>query len=247
RPLLEASLPPHRPQQRWRRRRVSAPSRGPGAASGRGGDGGGGGSAGSGGAAAATDGRRGRGTGSGGRRGLKEEYRALIQYVENNKNADNDWFRLESNAEGTRWFGRCWYIHELLKYEFAIEFDGGQDLPQRPLQAPVGPQRAQVRAGAPHGAGARPLAGRGDPRPRRQGPDPAQGEVRGALGGGSAPPGGADPPPEVLTPPTAPPPPLFSLLSPNKLCSPHPAPAAAALWGGQTNISGGSPQFLPPP
>ncbi|KAF1540120.1 Ubiquitin-fold modifier-conjugating enzyme 1, partial [Eudyptes schlegeli] len=34
---------------------------------------------------------------------LKEEYRALIQYVENNKRADNDWFRLESNAEGTRW------------------------------------------------------------------------------------------------------------------------------------------------
>ncbi|XP_071656565.1 ubiquitin-fold modifier-conjugating enzyme 1 isoform X1 [Patagioenas fasciata] len=54
---------------------------------------------------------------------LKEEYRALIQYVENNKRADNDWFRLESNAEGTRWFGKCWYIHELLKYEFGIEFD----------------------------------------------------------------------------------------------------------------------------
>ncbi|NXH12720.1 UFC1 enzyme, partial [Bucco capensis] len=54
---------------------------------------------------------------------LKEEYRALIQYVENNKRADNDWFRLESNAEGTRWFGRCWYVHELLKYEFAIEFE----------------------------------------------------------------------------------------------------------------------------
>ncbi|NXJ84228.1 UFC1 enzyme, partial [Trogon melanurus] len=54
---------------------------------------------------------------------LKEEYRALIQYVENNKRADNDWFRLESNAEGTRWFGKCWYVHELLKYEFAIEFE----------------------------------------------------------------------------------------------------------------------------
>ena len=37
--------------------------------------------------------------------------------------ADNDWFRLESNKEGTRWFGRCWYIHELLKYEFELEFD----------------------------------------------------------------------------------------------------------------------------
>ncbi|XP_074794226.1 ubiquitin-fold modifier-conjugating enzyme 1 isoform X2 [Natator depressus] len=54
---------------------------------------------------------------------LKEEYQALIKYVENNKNADNDWFRLESNKEGTRWFGKCWYIHDLLKYEFALEFD----------------------------------------------------------------------------------------------------------------------------
>lgn len=73
---------------------------------------------------------------------LKEEYISLIkvsylclhnitskltyvflQYVENNKAADNDWFRLESNKEGTRWFGKCWYIHDLLKYEFDVEFD----------------------------------------------------------------------------------------------------------------------------
>ncbi|XP_054509776.2 ubiquitin-fold modifier-conjugating enzyme 1 [Agelaius phoeniceus] len=54
---------------------------------------------------------------------LREEYRALIQYVENNKRADTDWFRLESNPEGTRWSGRCWYIHELLKYEFNIKFE----------------------------------------------------------------------------------------------------------------------------
>ena len=26
----------------------------------------------------------------------------LLQYVSNNKEADNDWFRLESNKEGTR-------------------------------------------------------------------------------------------------------------------------------------------------
>ena len=43
--------------------------------------------------------------------------------MKNNKAADNDWFRLESNKEGTRWFGKCWYIHEMLKYEFNIEFD----------------------------------------------------------------------------------------------------------------------------
>nr|CAX73563.1 Ufm1-conjugating enzyme 1 [Schistosoma japonicum] len=38
---------------------------------------------------------------------LKEEYQALIKYVENNKLADNDWFRIESNQSGTRWYGKC--------------------------------------------------------------------------------------------------------------------------------------------
>ena len=50
-------------------------------------------------------------------------YLFSFQYVQNNKESDNDWFRLESNKEGTRWFGKCWYIHELLKYEFDVEFD----------------------------------------------------------------------------------------------------------------------------
>ncbi|PIK47279.1 putative ubiquitin-fold modifier-conjugating enzyme 1-like [Apostichopus japonicus] len=54
---------------------------------------------------------------------LKEEYLSLIKYVENNKAADNDWFRLESSKDGTRWFGKCWHIQDLLKYEFEIEFD----------------------------------------------------------------------------------------------------------------------------
>ncbi|XP_015379542.1 PREDICTED: ubiquitin-fold modifier-conjugating enzyme 1 [Diuraphis noxia] len=54
---------------------------------------------------------------------LKEEYQSLIQYVQNNKAADNDWFRLESNKEGTKWFGKCWVFQNQLKYEFEIEFD----------------------------------------------------------------------------------------------------------------------------
>jgi ufm1-conjugating enzyme 1 len=54
---------------------------------------------------------------------LKEEYFSLIKYVENNKEADNDWFRLESNGDGTKWWGKCWHVHELLKYEFTLEFD----------------------------------------------------------------------------------------------------------------------------
>ena len=41
---------------------------------------------------------------------LKEEYASLITYVKTNKESDTDWFRLESNREGTRWFGKCWHI-----------------------------------------------------------------------------------------------------------------------------------------
>ena len=54
---------------------------------------------------------------------LKEEYQSLIQYIKNNKEADNDWFRLESNKQGTKWFGKCWVYDNLVKYEFDIEFD----------------------------------------------------------------------------------------------------------------------------
>ena len=47
----------------------------------------------------------------------------FLRYITNNKEADNDWFRLESNKEGTRWFGKCWHYHNQLKYEFDVEFD----------------------------------------------------------------------------------------------------------------------------
>ncbi|KAJ9674104.1 hypothetical protein PVL29_023573 [Vitis rotundifolia] len=55
---------------------------------------------------------------------LKEEYKALIAYTGMNKSNDNDWFRISAaNAEGTRWTGKCWYVHNLLKYEFDLQFD----------------------------------------------------------------------------------------------------------------------------
>lgn len=34
---------------------------------------------------------------------------------------DNDWFQLESNKEGTRCFGKCWYTHDL--HESDIQSD----------------------------------------------------------------------------------------------------------------------------
>ena len=36
---------------------------------------------------------------------------------------DADWFSIKSNKDGTHWSGRCWYIHELLRYEFDFEFE----------------------------------------------------------------------------------------------------------------------------
>ncbi|KAL0488688.1 ubiquitin-fold modifier-conjugating protein [Acrasis kona] len=54
---------------------------------------------------------------------LKEEYAALIKYVKLNKDTDSSWFSIQSNKQGTKWFGKCWYIHNLLKYEFGVEFD----------------------------------------------------------------------------------------------------------------------------
>ena len=54
---------------------------------------------------------------------LKEEYLALIKYVELNKEAENDWFEIEANKTGTRWTGKCWFLYNFNKYEFDLEFD----------------------------------------------------------------------------------------------------------------------------
>lgn len=55
---------------------------------------------------------------------LKEEYKALIAYTTMNKANDNDWFRIApANPEGTRWEGSCWYVHNLRRYDFPLQFD----------------------------------------------------------------------------------------------------------------------------
>ena len=49
---------------------------------------------------------------------------ALIKYIQINKEKDSDWFTLSpQNKEGTAWKGKCWYVHNLLKYEFDLEFE----------------------------------------------------------------------------------------------------------------------------
>ncbi|PHJ23811.1 ubiquitin-fold modifier-conjugating enzyme 1 [Cystoisospora suis] len=65
---------------------------------------------------------------------LKEEYLSLIDYISHNKKNDKDWFNLESNKEGTEWKGRCWYIHEMVKYEFDLVFDIPATYPLTPIE-----------------------------------------------------------------------------------------------------------------
>lgn len=54
---------------------------------------------------------------------LREELQALIHFVKMNKEADNDWFRIECNKTGTRWTGKCWAYHEGVKHEFELHFE----------------------------------------------------------------------------------------------------------------------------
>ncbi|CAN6560525.1 unnamed protein product [Malus baccata var. baccata] len=47
-----------------------------------------------------------------------------FEYTQMNKSNDNDWFRIfAANPEGTRWTGKCWYVYNLLKYEFDLQFN----------------------------------------------------------------------------------------------------------------------------
>merc|ERR1711957_943377 len=54
---------------------------------------------------------------------LKEEIAASIAYVNVCTETDNQWFHLEPSEDGLRWWGKVWIYHNMLKYEFDIEFD----------------------------------------------------------------------------------------------------------------------------
>lgn len=65
---------------------------------------------------------------------LKEEYLVLIEYIKMNKEEDNDWFNIESNPDGTKWSGKCWYIYNMVKYEFDLNFEIPAAYPQAPME-----------------------------------------------------------------------------------------------------------------
>eukprot|EP00921_Rhytidocystis_pertsovi_P020730 GHVQ01033063.1.p1 GENE.GHVQ01033063.1~~GHVQ01033063.1.p1 ORF type:complete len:162 (-),score=13.08 GHVQ01033063.1:1158-1643(-) len=65
---------------------------------------------------------------------LKEEYKGLIQYVQMNKANDRDWFKITPNSAGTKWTGKCWYIHHMIKHEFDLQFEIPGAYPSTPIE-----------------------------------------------------------------------------------------------------------------
>jgi ufm1-conjugating enzyme 1 len=64
---------------------------------------------------------------------LKEEYRALIAYIEEGKRGNTDWFRIEAvDDAGLQWRGRCWHVHEYVRYEFDVAFELPSAYPKSP-------------------------------------------------------------------------------------------------------------------
>ena len=59
---------------------------------------------------------------------LKQELQALIAYAQHNKAAAQDWFVVQpADDRGTRWTGKCWYVHDMHKYEFKMRFEVHRD------------------------------------------------------------------------------------------------------------------------
>lgn len=48
---------------------------------------------------------------------------ALLEYVEKLKASEEDFFTIESDDLGTKWFGKCWIFHFHQKREFAFEIE----------------------------------------------------------------------------------------------------------------------------
>jgi len=65
---------------------------------------------------------------------LKQELSSLIAYVQYNKQNNNDWFLLEPNKQGTRWTGKCWFIHNMTKFEFEVNFEIPVSYPATPFE-----------------------------------------------------------------------------------------------------------------
>lgn len=66
---------------------------------------------------------------------VKQELNALMKYKALVKATDSDWFNIApSDATCTKWKGKCWYMFEMVKYEFDVEFEIPVTYPTTPFE-----------------------------------------------------------------------------------------------------------------
>lgn len=66
---------------------------------------------------------------------VKQELASLVKYIEITKKSDSLWFSIQPlNKECTKWQGTCWQIHNLVKYEFDVEFEIPVTYPKTPFE-----------------------------------------------------------------------------------------------------------------
>ena len=65
---------------------------------------------------------------------FKEELRAVIALVRQNKQRDEEWFTVTPESNGLRWNGRCWSYFKGLRYEVNFEIIIGVGYPTAPLE-----------------------------------------------------------------------------------------------------------------
>ena len=66
---------------------------------------------------------------------LKEEVKTLISYIKSTKESETDWFYIKPiNKQGTQWKGYCWFIYEMKKYQFNLEFELPVSYPHTPFE-----------------------------------------------------------------------------------------------------------------
>ena len=66
---------------------------------------------------------------------LREELVALVGYVEDAAEDDKDWFDVQPvDEKGLKWEGSCWFLHEMKKYEFIVNFEIPAGYPTTPIE-----------------------------------------------------------------------------------------------------------------
>mmetsp|Transcript_3510 Transcript_3510/g.3534 ORF Transcript_3510/g.3534 Transcript_3510/m.3534 type:complete len:160 (+) Transcript_3510:29-508(+) len=67
---------------------------------------------------------------------LKEEFVALIKYIQLLKEDEEDWFEINpiDGTGGIKWSGKCWYFYNFQKYEFKLQFEVPATYPASPIE-----------------------------------------------------------------------------------------------------------------